>query len=45
MAKVQTPNLTKAIAPKDPMRKMFVAIDKHGSHGTNGTPHTFGVRC
>uniref|UniRef100_A0A9I9CEI3 Small ribosomal subunit protein mS33 n=3 Tax=Cucumis melo TaxID=3656 RepID=A0A9I9CEI3_CUCME len=39
------PNLSKASGPRDPMRKMFVAIDKLGSHGTNGTPQTFGFLC
>ncbi|KAK3034845.1 hypothetical protein RJ639_032300 [Escallonia herrerae] len=39
------PNLIKASYPRDPMRNRFVAIDKDGSHGTSGTPHTFGVLC
>ncbi|KAM1107687.1 hypothetical protein ACFX13_004502 [Malus domestica] len=39
------PNLSKASGPKDPIRKMFVAIDKDGNQGTSGTPQTFGDLC
>ncbi|BBH01344.1 hypothetical protein Prudu_011590 [Prunus dulcis] len=30
---------------KQPIRKMFVAIDKDGNQGTSGTPKTFGDLC
>ena len=42
---MKIPNLINAFNGKEPTKKIFVAIDKEGSHGTSGTPQTFGVLC